>query len=75
MKILQDCFGRKVRLTDERRVHILEHPEKQTFGGGNCAGFAAATIRAAFTRGRGGEIIPRILRADNCGWQMALRYG
>jgi hypothetical protein len=29
MKILQDCFGRQVRLTDERRVHILEHPEMQ----------------------------------------------
>ena len=29
MKILQDCFGRNVRLTDERRVHILEHPEMQ----------------------------------------------
>ena len=27
MKILADCFGRKVRLTDERRAHILEHPE------------------------------------------------
>jgi hypothetical protein len=27
MKILEDCFGRKVRLTDERLGHILEHPE------------------------------------------------
>src|SRR6266567_3933188 len=27
MKLLQDCFGNKVRLTGERLVHILEHPE------------------------------------------------
>jgi hypothetical protein len=27
MKTLEDCFGQKVRLTDERLAHILEHPE------------------------------------------------
>jgi hypothetical protein len=27
MKLLTDCFGRAVRLTDERLAHILEHPE------------------------------------------------
>jgi len=27
MKIIEDCFGRFVRLTDERLAHILEHPE------------------------------------------------
>ena len=27
MRIFEDCFGRKVRLTDERLAHILEHPE------------------------------------------------
>ena len=27
MKSLDDCFGRKVRLTDERLAHILGHPE------------------------------------------------
>jgi hypothetical protein len=27
MKTLTDCFGNKVRLTDERLGHILEHPE------------------------------------------------
>ncbi len=27
MRELTDCFGQKVRLTDERRAHILEHPE------------------------------------------------
>ena len=27
MKTLIDCFGRKVRLTDERLAHILEHVE------------------------------------------------
>ncbi len=27
MKILTDCFGREVRLTDERLAHILARPE------------------------------------------------
>ena len=27
MKILRDCFGHAVRLTDERLAHIMEHPE------------------------------------------------
>lgn len=27
MKLLDDCFGNRVRLTDERRAHILEHGE------------------------------------------------
>jgi hypothetical protein len=27
MTIFKDCFGRDVRLTDERLTHILEHPE------------------------------------------------
>ena len=27
MKVLQDCFGHDVRLTDERLAHIVEHPE------------------------------------------------
>ena len=27
MKTLTDCFGHRVRLTDERLAHILEHPE------------------------------------------------
>lgn len=27
MSSLVDCFGRTVRLTDERLAHILEHPE------------------------------------------------
>lgn len=27
MRINTDCFGRRVRLTDERLAHILEHPE------------------------------------------------
>jgi len=27
MGVLDDCFGRKVRLTEERLAHILEHPE------------------------------------------------
>src|SRR5438067_969777 len=27
MKTLQDCFGRNVRLTDERLAHILERSE------------------------------------------------
>jgi hypothetical protein len=27
VKILTDCFGRQVRLTDERLAHILQHVE------------------------------------------------
>lgn len=27
MKIVRDCFGRSVRLTDERMAHILQHQE------------------------------------------------
>src|SRR4051812_23624670 len=27
MKIIRDCFGRSVRLTDERLAHILQHRE------------------------------------------------
>jgi hypothetical protein len=29
MKMFQDCFDNKVRLTDERLGHILEHKEMQ----------------------------------------------
>ena len=27
MKLIADCFGQMVRLTNERLAHILEHPE------------------------------------------------
>jgi hypothetical protein len=30
MKTFDDCFGRKVRLTDERLAHILGHPEMRS---------------------------------------------
>jgi hypothetical protein len=33
MKSLDDCFDRKVRLTDERLAHILEHPEMRGMAG------------------------------------------
>ena len=29
MKVIADCFGNPVRLTDERLAHILEHPEME----------------------------------------------
>jgi hypothetical protein len=32
VKLLIDCFGREIRLTDERLAHILEHPEIKTMG-------------------------------------------
>ena len=32
MNTLKDCFGHSVRLTDERRAHILEHPEMKEMG-------------------------------------------
>lgn len=33
MPIVQDFEGRGIRLTDERRNHILEHPETSPFEG------------------------------------------
>lgn len=27
MTVIRDCFGRLIRLTDERIAHILQHPE------------------------------------------------
>lgn len=27
MKVVRDCFGRSVRLTEERMAHIIQHPE------------------------------------------------
>ena len=33
MKILADAWGRRVRLTDERLAHILEHPEMRGLQG------------------------------------------
>lgn len=27
MKVVRDCFGRSVRLTDERIAHVLQHQE------------------------------------------------
>jgi hypothetical protein len=33
MQVLLDCFGRSVRLTDERLEHILEHAEMAGMGG------------------------------------------
>ena len=33
MRMLDDCFGHKVRLTDERLAHILEHPEMAGMAG------------------------------------------
>jgi hypothetical protein len=33
MKMLEDCFGRKVRFTDERLAHILEDPEMAGMAG------------------------------------------
>ncbi len=33
MPDITDCFGRRVRLTVERRAHILEHPEMSEMAG------------------------------------------
>lgn len=32
LRMIQDCFGHRVRLTDERMAHILEHPEMREMG-------------------------------------------
>jgi hypothetical protein len=36
MKILTDYQGEKIRLTDERLGHILEHPEMVNYGVSDC---------------------------------------
>jgi hypothetical protein len=41
MKVIRDCFGRSVRLTDERLAHVLQHQE--------LAGMEEAIIRALQT--------------------------
>jgi hypothetical protein len=33
MRIVGDCFGNQVRLTDERLAHIREHPEMKDMEG------------------------------------------
>jgi uncharacterized protein YuzE len=66
MKTIQDCFGHAVRLTDERMAHILEHPEMSGMG---------AEIERVLTEPQTvrRSLVLRILRPDNCGWQMAVR--
>jgi hypothetical protein len=32
MKVIRDCFGNAVRLTDERLAHVLEHVEMAELG-------------------------------------------
>ena len=75
MKMLKDCFGRSVRLTDERLAHILEHPEMKDMGAEIERVLAQPQL---VRRSRSDDAVPlvlRILRADNGGWQMAMRCG
>jgi len=51
MKVIRDCFGRSVRLTDERLAHILQHQE--------LAGMEEAISRALQT-----PIEVRVSRSD-----------
>ena|SRR6266404_724109 len=46
MKTLTDCLARRVRLTDERLAHILEHPEM----GGLQAEIEEAVSKPTFVR-------------------------
>lgn len=75
MKVLMDCFGREVRLTDERLAHILEHAEM--------ADMATEIERVL----REPQLVRRSRTDDavrlyyefyaqtTCGWQMAVHCG
>jgi hypothetical protein len=56
MRILTDCFGRAVRLTDERLDHILEHPEMS----GMRSEIEAALIKPEFVRPSGADSSARL---------------
>ena len=51
MLVLVDCFGRKVRLTEERLAHILEHPEMKGLAEEVERVASAAGSRAVFANG------------------------
>ena len=59
MKILTDCFGREVRLTDERLAHILERPE----------------LSAMESEIEGVLSVPRFVRASRSDDTVRLFYG
>jgi uncharacterized protein YehS (DUF1456 family) len=75
MRKIKDCFGHSVRLTDERLAHILEHAEMK--------GMAAEIERVLrepqlVRRSRSDKVVRlflRVLRIDDCGWQMAVCCG
>ncbi len=46
MMTLRDCFGKAVRLTDERLAHILDHPEMKAMTGA----MSAALLRPEIVR-------------------------
>ena len=55
MQTLKDCFGHKVRLTDERLAHILEHPEMK----GMAAEISRVLIQPQLVRrSRSNEAVP-----------------
>ena len=75
MKTLTDCFGRTVRLTDERLAHILEHPEMRGMESEIEAVLSkpklVRTCRFGFRR----TTVLQLLLRDNGWWQMAMRRG
>ena len=75
MKTLKDCFGRQVRLTDERLAHILEHPEMKEMR----SKIERVLLQPQFVRRSRSDETMRLfyefLRANNRGWQVALRCG
>jgi hypothetical protein len=74
MKIIRDCFGRSVRLTDERMAHILQHQEM--------AGMETEIERVLqsptevrVSRSDGTVQLFYELHANAAWWEMALRRG
>jgi hypothetical protein len=72
VKTIQDCFGRKVRLTDERLAHILEHPEMKDLGAKIEQVLQEPQLVRRSRSDDAVRVVLRVLRADYFGWQMAV---
>ena len=75
MKIVRDCFGRSVRLTDERLAHILQHQEMTGMEAEIERVLQAPAEVRRISFGRHRADVLRVLCANACWWEMALCRG
>jgi hypothetical protein len=75
MKKLKDCFGYSVRVTDERLAHILDHPEMKEMEVEIAKVVQQPQIVRRSRSDANSTAVLRVLSADDCAWQMALRCG